>query len=96
MMIFFLVLLFTNKSLLYVSIIAIFICFSIEFSQLLEYDSLLNMRNSYIGWILLWKGFLVSDLIAYSVWIIMSYYMNWYVKIINYTDILGANKVFSK
>lgn len=73
MMMFFIVKLFLRNNLLKISIISLVICFWIEFSQLIQLDWLIDIRNTKIWWIILWKWFLYTDLVAYNVWIILSY-----------------------
>jgi hypothetical protein len=41
-------------------------CFFIEFSQLLDWELLLQMRATTLGKLVLGQGFLWSDLVAYS------------------------------
>ena len=48
------------------ALIAITICFAIEFSQLYQADWILAIRKTVIGHYVLGQGFLLSDLVAYS------------------------------
>lgn len=48
------------------------ICFLIEFSQLLQEDWIIALRNNRFGLLVLGKGFLWSDLVAYSIGIGLS------------------------
>ena len=57
--------LFKRKSLQYALILTIFICFSIEFIQLVQHPYLIWARNHPLLRLVLGQGFLVSDLIAY-------------------------------
>lgn len=58
-------LLFTKKSLLFALTLAIFICFSIEFLQLVQHPNLIWARNHPLLRLVLGQGFLISDLLAY-------------------------------
>lgn len=75
MMIFFIVSMFTQK-IWNIIIISLIICFWIEFSQLLQNQWMIYIRNTPIWWMLLWKWFLLSDLMAYSFWIYVSYFIS--------------------
>lgn len=72
-MMFFIVLLFT-KNIFKVLLLSLIICISIECSQLFSYDFLIEVRNTKLGWILLWIWFLYSDILAYMLWIMISYF----------------------
>ena len=45
---------------------SLMLCFAIEFSQLLSYDWLLQLRSTHLGALVLGQGFLWSDIVAYS------------------------------
>jgi len=51
--------------------LALVITFTIEFSQLYQYDWLLDIRSTPIGRLVLGQGFLYSDLVAYTGGIIL-------------------------
>lgn len=55
--------------------ISLFICFFIEFSQLLNFEVLINIRETKLWWLLLWKWFLISDLFCYILWNIFWYFL---------------------
>lgn len=46
---------------------AIVVCFCIEFSQMIEFEWLKFVRSTTLGRLILGRGFLISDLIAYLV-----------------------------
>lgn len=54
-----------------VGFIALLFSFAIEFSQLYQVDWLNNIRNTTVGGLVLGHGFLPSDLICYTVGIII-------------------------
>ncbi|MEZ4854475.1 DUF2809 domain-containing protein [Flavobacterium sp.] len=53
--------------------ISLFFCFCIEFSQLLHWHWLQSIRNTTLGHYVLGEGFLISDLICYSIGTILAY-----------------------
>lgn len=57
--------LFITRKLTSIFCIAIFLCFLIEFSQLIREPWLHDLRNSWIGRHVLGSGFLLTDLLAY-------------------------------
>lgn len=59
--------------------LALVISFLVEFSQLLTWDWLVRFRLSLLGHLLLGQGFLVRDLIAYTIGISLITYIdtNW-------------------
>lgn len=59
-----------------IAISALVISFSVEFSQLLTWDWLVRWRAGLIGHLLLGQGFLVSDLIAYTIGIGLVTYLD--------------------
>ncbi len=71
MMIFYIVEFFTSFKLKKTALVSLTICFAVEFSQLLDFAFLNEIRNNFIWKLILGQGFLVSDLIAYSVWILI-------------------------
>ena len=56
---------FISKSLSAVCFGSLMLCFSIECSQLLTYDWLMNVRATVLGKLIFGQGFLWSDLFAY-------------------------------
>lgn len=56
--------------------ISLIFTFSIEFSQLYKAEWLIGIRNSFLGALVLGKGFLGVDLVRYSVGIIISYWID--------------------
>lgn len=58
---------------------AIGICFIIEFSQVLQYEWIVEIRKSLFGRLVLGQGFLVSDLIGYILGASIAFYIDKYV-----------------
>ncbi|GAB5556839.1 MAG: DUF2809 domain-containing protein [Schleiferiaceae bacterium] len=57
---------FSRASILRLAFISLSICFLVEFSQLIDTEWLNALRNHKLGALVLGKGFLWSDLLAYS------------------------------
>ena len=53
------------------AIISLTICFLVEFSQLIQVDWLNVIRNNRLGALILGRGFLWSDLVAYSLGVVL-------------------------
>lgn len=68
-----------NKNLFWSFWISMIFCFCIEFSQLYQASWLTGVRNSLIGSLVLGKGFLILDLIRYSVGIVLSLLIDRYL-----------------
>jgi len=49
------------------TILSLSVCFLVEFSQLIQVDWLNSIRSHFLGALVLGKGFLWSDLLAYSI-----------------------------
>lgn len=47
-------------------VLALLTAFTVEFSQLLTWDWLVLLRQTRLGYLILGQGFLLSDLVAYS------------------------------
>lgn len=62
---------FIYKSLVWVSIISLLICFSVEISQLYHATWIDNIRNTGLGALALGHGFLWTDLLAYTAGIVI-------------------------
>lgn len=58
---------FIRTSIVNVAIVSLTICFLVELSQLIKVDWLDAIRNTTLGALILGKGFLWSDLLAYSI-----------------------------
>lgn len=56
-----------SKPVWMVCLLSLILCFSIECSQLLTYDWLVQLRATLLGRLILGQGFLWSDLFAYTV-----------------------------
>lgn len=81
MMIYFIVRFFFNKNdLLKSAIIALLICFSIEFLQLYQANWIIEIRKTTFGHYILGQGFLWSDLAAYFAGVLISYSIDKYSK----------------
>lgn len=57
---------FPNMNIQKVALFSLCICFLVEFSQLIQIDWMNTIRNNRFGALVLGKGFLWSDFIAYS------------------------------
>lgn len=81
MMIYFIVRFFSNKNdFIKSAIIALLICFSIEFLQLYQANWMIEFRKTTFGHYVLGQGFLWSDLVAYFVGVLISYLIDKYSK----------------
>lgn len=58
-------------------------CFSIEFSQLYQADWIITVRGTLFGALILGKGFLVIDLIRYSIGLAIAYMMDKWILCLN-------------
>lgn len=58
--------LFIHKSLMWISITSLLICFSVEISQLYHAPWIDSIRNTIFGALVLGHGFLWTDLLAYT------------------------------
>jgi hypothetical protein len=72
---------FTKLDYLQAGGLALVLTFTIEFSQLCQYDWLIAIRSTLIGRLVLGQGFLYSDLLAYTGGIIL---------------VMSLSKIFSK
>ncbi len=89
MMIFWIIaFLYPNLNIKKLALYSLGICFIVEFSQLIQINWLIKIRNNPFGRLILGQGFLWSDLIAYSIGItfacIIKYYLNKILKSSNY------------
>ncbi|WP_010094754.1 DUF2809 domain-containing protein [Ornithinibacillus scapharcae] len=60
--------------------LSLIVCFGIEFSQLYQEDWINHIRGTWLGGLILGKGFLVVDLIRYTVGIIIVGILDWWNK----------------
>ncbi|MCR8631707.1 DUF2809 domain-containing protein [Paenibacillus radicis (ex Xue et al. 2023)] len=67
-----------NKKLSLAFILSFLFCFAIEFSQLYQAEWINGIRSSLIGSLILGRGFLVEDLIRYSIGILISFLIDRY------------------
>lgn len=63
-----------------IALIAIIICFAIEFSQLYQADWIISIRKTTMGHYILGQGFLFSDLIAYFFGVFMAFILDRFTK----------------
>lgn len=61
----------------FTAILALTFCFAIELSQLLTWQSLVDLRKTTLGHYALGEGFLYSDLIAYFLGITIACLADW-------------------
>lgn len=66
--------LFINLDRIKSAIIALLICYSIEALQLYDAEWIIALQNTFFGHYVLGKGFLWSDILAYSFGIIIAYF----------------------
>jgi hypothetical protein len=52
--------------------LSLFFCLFIEFSQIYQGDWLVHIRNTFIGGLILGKGFLWMDLLRYAIGIVLA------------------------
>jgi len=71
--------LFVQRSLFFSVCAALFFSYVIEFSQLYKADWLNNLRDTTLGAMVLGKGFLMIDLLRYSVGILAAAVMDYYL-----------------
>nr|WP_256760680.1 DUF2809 domain-containing protein [Cohnella sp. WQ 127256] len=65
-------LLFVNRSFFWAAGVSLIFCYGIEFSQLYQADWINGIRNTFLGGLVLGKGFVMVDLIRYLVGIAAS------------------------
>ncbi|SNR61047.1 DUF2809 domain-containing protein [Flavobacterium sp. ov086] len=57
---------FTDKKALYIIVVSLLICYSIEFLQLYQGNWMIELRKTLFGRYVLGQGFLWSDILAYT------------------------------
>jgi hypothetical protein len=57
---------FTNKKASFIIVLALLICYGIEFLQLYQADWIIDLRKTLFGRYVLGQGFLWSDILAYT------------------------------
>lgn len=62
-----------KAGLLKVSLMALAISFAVEFSQLIRWQWLVDLRSTTVGHLALGQGFLWKDLVAYTIGIVLIY-----------------------
>ncbi|CAM3496909.1 DUF2809 domain-containing protein [Flavobacterium gelidilacus] len=65
--------LFPTKNRILVLLFSILFCFTIEISQLIQWNWLYKIRSTTLGHYILGKGFLWTDLLCYSIGTIIAY-----------------------
>lgn len=76
-MIFYVVkMLFIKNTAIKSAVIAILICYSIEFFQLYQADWITTIRKSLLGRYVLGEGFLWSDILAYTFGVAIAYFID--------------------
>ena len=66
---------FVKNKLKHIAIVTLVISFLVEFSQLIRWEWLIAIRSTFIGHMLLGQGFVWWDLLAYSVGVIVIYFI---------------------
>lgn len=61
-------------------LLSILFCFFIEFSQLIDWKWLTDIRNTTLGHYILGQGFLWSDLLCYTIGSFIAYFSNFIFK----------------
>jgi ABC-type Mn2+/Zn2+ transport system permease subunit len=69
--------LFINQSLRKSIVFALIFCFSIELLQLYRAEWILAIRRSTLGHYVLGEGFLWSDLVCYTIGVIIAFLIDW-------------------
>lgn len=72
--------LFPNLSIRKLAFVSLSICFLVEFSQLYQVDWINGIRSNRLGRLVLGRGFLWSDLVAYTVGLISGVGIESYIK----------------
>lgn len=68
LMVYFIIrLLFINRSLQFITVVSLLLCYAVEFSQLYKAPWLNNIRHTTLGHLVLGEGFLWSDLLCYTI-----------------------------
>ena len=63
-----------------VAVVALITSFLVEFSQILSFDWLVRLRSTFLGHMLLGQGFLLIDLLAYTIGIIVIYIITVFIE----------------
>ena len=71
---------FPTARLLYIAIGSLTISYCVEFSQLIRWPWLVEFRSTTVGHLMLGQGFLWSDIVAYTIGIILFYLLNDYIE----------------
>ena len=78
-MMYYIVCLFTNKTPFYRAVVALFICYAIEFSQLYQAEWINFLRQTLPGRLVLGSGFLYSDLLAYLIGVLAAFILDYFL-----------------
>lgn len=68
--------LFVSLNIKKTALLALLFCFGIEFLQLYEGSWMLEIRNTTLGHYVLGQGFILSDLVYYTLGIIVAFYLD--------------------
>lgn len=71
---------FPMTRLLYIALGSLAVSYCVEFSQLIRWPWLVEFRSTTIGHLMLGQGFLWSDLIAYTIGIVLFYILTDYIE----------------
>lgn len=71
---------FPTARLLYIAIGSLTISYCVEFSQLIRWPWLVEFRSTTVGHLMLGQGFLWSDIVAYTIGIILFYLLTDYIE----------------
>lgn len=69
-----------RRPLITVAVVALITSFLVEFSQILSFDWLVRLRSTFLGHMLLGQGFLLIDLLAYTIGIIVIYIITVFIE----------------
>lgn len=64
---------FPTARLLYIALGSLAVAYCVEFSQLIRWPWLVEFRNTTVGHLMLGQGFLWSDIVAYTIGIVLFY-----------------------
>ena len=72
--------LFPTVRLLYIALGSLAVSYCVEFSQLIRWPWLVEFRSTTIGHLMLGQGFLWSDIVAYTIGIVLFYLLTDYIE----------------
>ena len=71
---------FPMTRLLYIALGSLAVSYCVEFSQLIRWPWLVEFRSTTIGHLMLGQGFLWSDIVAYTIGIVLFYILTDYIE----------------